>query len=134
MKNINYLTLISICLICFGCNFKNNVDEKKDTSLEQEALESAKQWLLLIDSEKYGQSWEEASEYFKKSITKENWISAVEKARSSFGGKGRNRNSSRSSRKKLRVISYRCSQDHIPGRSRGLLCLRLPFRLGGGLV
>ncbi len=93
MRNVILFMLVSLFLFCFGCESKNKVDdsqnqqvdEKIDPSIKQKAIESAERWLSLIDSEKYDESWEEAAEFFKNSIAKKNWISAIRNARSGFG-------------------------------------------------
>ncbi|MFZ0535489.1 MAG: DUF4019 domain-containing protein, partial [Candidatus Sulfotelmatobacter sp.] len=43
---------------------------------EQLARQSAESWLALVDSGKYGESWEQASQFFKAAVTKEQWQSA----------------------------------------------------------
>lgn len=49
------------------------------------AQQSAKQWLALVDGGKYPQSWDEASQYLKSSITKVKWAEDVRKARTAVG-------------------------------------------------
>lgn len=52
---------------------------------EQLAQKSAESWLALVDSGKYLQSWDEAAEFFKGAITKEQWQSALGTARTPQG-------------------------------------------------
>lgn len=40
---------------------------------EELGQQSAEKWLALVDSGKYAESWDEASELFKSAITKEQW-------------------------------------------------------------
>lgn len=49
------------------------------------AIESSQQWLKSIDSSNYELSWETSSELFKKSITKENWVKALDDLRMPLG-------------------------------------------------
>jgi beta-lactamase regulating signal transducer with metallopeptidase domain len=49
------------------------------------AINAAKNWLVLVDTEKYPESWEEASRLFRKAITKEQWANAVKSARKPLG-------------------------------------------------
>jgi hypothetical protein len=42
-------------------------------------------WLLVVDSGKYADSWDEAAQPFKASITKEKWQSALEPVRTPQG-------------------------------------------------
>jgi hypothetical protein len=52
---------------------------------EQLAQQSADAWLALVDSGKYAESWQEASQLFKAAVTKEQWQTAVGSARNPLG-------------------------------------------------
>ena len=52
---------------------------------EDEAQKSAEQWLALIDTGKFGESWETAAAYFKKAISKEKWESTLGAVRQPLG-------------------------------------------------
>lgn len=52
---------------------------------EKDALKAAEEWLVLIDAHDYGKSWDEASELFKKSITKEMWEQSIKAVRPALG-------------------------------------------------
>ena len=52
---------------------------------EQLAQQSAESWLALVDSGKYGESWEQASQFFKAAVTKEQWQSALRASREPLG-------------------------------------------------
>jgi hypothetical protein len=56
-------------------------DEVK-TKAAQDAAES---WLALVDSEKYGESWEEAASMFKGIVPKEKWESMSRSVRGPLG-------------------------------------------------
>ena len=43
-------------------------------------------WLSLTDGGRYAESWQEAASFFRAAITAEDWVKALEGARSSFGG------------------------------------------------
>lgn len=53
--------------------------------VEQLAQKSAEAWLALIDSGKYAESWDEASQMFKGAVTKDQWASTVKGARVPLG-------------------------------------------------
>jgi Protein of unknown function (DUF4019) len=59
------------------------------TQAQQKAEELAQQssgaWLALIDSGKYADSWQEASQLFKAHVTKEQWESALRGSRDPLG-------------------------------------------------
>jgi uncharacterized protein DUF4019 len=52
---------------------------------EQLAQKSAEAWLALIDSGKYAESWDQASQVFKGSLTKDQWASTVKGVRVPLG-------------------------------------------------
>jgi len=52
---------------------------------EKDALKAAEEWLILIDSNYYGASWDHAAELFKNAITKEQWEEAIRPIRSAMG-------------------------------------------------
>jgi len=52
---------------------------------EQLAQQSADAWLALVDSGKYADSWQEASQLFKAAVTKEQWQSKLWASRDPFG-------------------------------------------------
>ncbi len=52
---------------------------------EQLAQKSADSWLALVDSGKYARSWDEASQFFKASITKPQWQNALQSTRDPLG-------------------------------------------------
>ncbi len=56
-----------------------------DEAKEAAALEAAKAWLTLVDSELYGESWETAAAYFKSTVTKDYWKQALPAIRKLFG-------------------------------------------------
>jgi hypothetical protein len=53
-----------------------------DTSYAEKAAES---WLALVDSGKYGDSWEQAASLFKGAITKGKWEEALNGTRKPLG-------------------------------------------------
>jgi len=52
---------------------------------EDQALKASIQWLSLVDEQKYDDSWETASSYFKQAVTKEKWLRAVSSVRDPLG-------------------------------------------------
>lgn len=52
---------------------------------ESAAVASAQAWLLLIDSEKYKESWDRASDFFKGTVPEEKWIQTMQSGRKPFG-------------------------------------------------
>jgi Protein of unknown function (DUF4019) len=52
---------------------------------EDLAQQSADAWLALVDSGKYADSWQEASQLFKAHVTKEQWQDALRATRDPLG-------------------------------------------------
>ena len=52
---------------------------------EADAFESAKAWLALTDSEKYGESWDSAAEYLREAVGIEGFVRSLTAARKPLG-------------------------------------------------
>lgn len=52
---------------------------------ETAAIAAAKEWLDLVDSSHYGQSWKQAADYFRTSVTKEEWRDSLMAVRTPLG-------------------------------------------------
>ena len=74
--------LVILLFTIGGCTPKSNNDAEKL------AIESAQAWLEIVDSGKYTESWEEAAEYFKSAVTKEEWETTIHAVRNPFGKVG----------------------------------------------
>ncbi len=46
---------------------------------------AAEEFLLLIDTSQYAQSWDIASSFFKSQVTKETWVKQISSLRPAFG-------------------------------------------------
>jgi hypothetical protein len=69
-----------------GCNSANNPpDSASNPQAEMAAVDSAKDWLLLVDGEKYAESWNESAQFFKGAVQKEQWIQTIQSGRKPFG-------------------------------------------------
>lgn len=58
------------------------VAEQQD---EQQAVASATAWLALLDEGEYGKSWQEAAEYLKRVMPKEQWEAQLAAVREPLG-------------------------------------------------
>jgi hypothetical protein len=56
-----------------------------DESAEKKAARAARSWLHLVDTGRYGASWEVAAQAFKRSVTPEQWDQAVHSVRTPLG-------------------------------------------------
>jgi hypothetical protein len=74
---------------------------------EAAAVGAAEAWLALVDLEKYAESWDEGAEFFKQSVSKDQWMTVVQSVRGPLG-----KNISR----KLAAKGYETS---LPGAPKG---------------
>jgi hypothetical protein len=49
------------------------------------ATKAAQDWLAVVDAGDYGKSWDEASEFFQKRVTKQQWEQMVSQVRTPVG-------------------------------------------------
>ena len=56
-----------------------------NTNKEREAIKSADSWLSLVDAEKYTDSWDNTSQYFKSAITENQWQKSLNSVRKPLG-------------------------------------------------
>ena len=52
---------------------------------EQLAQQSSTSWLALVDTGKWAESWDEAAQFFKAAVTKDQWLSALGTVRTPLG-------------------------------------------------
>lgn len=86
------LALVVLCAACLGvpatgCQKKEQSDEPApfDPQAEAKGLEVCENWLSMIDGEDWAGSWVEATDYFKRSATKEAWRDRLNAARTPLG-------------------------------------------------
>jgi hypothetical protein len=74
------LCLVIIGLVLITTNVMADESNKKKT-----AIAAAERWLGMVDEGQYIESWNEASEYFKLSINRDQWEQSLEAARKPLG-------------------------------------------------
>jgi len=79
MKKVVVITLLA--LIC-GYTASIAQDHQKE---KEAAISAAKEWLTLIDEQKYAESWKDAAELFRNAIPQESWTVTVQSVRKPFG-------------------------------------------------
>ena len=52
---------------------------------EEAARKAAVGWLTIVDGGRYGESWNEAAEFFRKTVTRPQWEESLKKARTPLG-------------------------------------------------
>ena len=58
------------------------------TKSEDVAKQSAEAWLALVDSGKYASSWDDAAQFLKAAVTRDQWQSALHTVRDPLGKLG----------------------------------------------
>lgn len=79
MRNHVAVALAVAILGGVGCGPKGHLEAEKA------AIESAKAWLSLVDSEKYEESWGEAAELFKGAVAMDQWLQSMQTVRRPLG-------------------------------------------------
>lgn len=72
--------LVTIGLIVSGSNTL-----AADPNKELLALSAAKQWLTIVDNEKYDDSWKETSEFFRNAVRPDQWVQSMQAVRKPLG-------------------------------------------------
>ena len=79
MKNGWIVFLAIVILSSFACFLH------ADPIAEKAALTSSGAWLSLVDEGRYPESWDQAAEYFKNAVTKEQWLASLKAVRTPLG-------------------------------------------------
>ncbi len=74
-----------LCMLILCFSFCPAFALEQGADKEKAAVAAAKEWLALIDSSHYGQSWKQAAEYFRTAVTKEEWRESMMAVRSPLG-------------------------------------------------
>jgi uncharacterized protein DUF4019 len=82
---MNQVVLVMLLVVMSASPFQLIILQADEGAEKAAAQKAAQTWLAWVDSTKYSESWEEASELFRKQVTKEQWTKAVETLRSSLG-------------------------------------------------
>ena len=98
--------LLLLIMFSISCQAQNEDLSSRSEKVDK-AVESSNQWLKSTDSSNYEISWESASELFKKSITKGNWVKELEGVRTPLG---------KMKSRKIKTKEYRTS---LPGAPDG---------------
>lgn len=52
---------------------------------ETQAVEAAKAWQALVDSGRYGESWDAAAAVFQAAVTRKDWVGSLDQVRKPLG-------------------------------------------------
>ena len=79
--------LFLLCSICLTFTQVNAESDSKKVVEEKElaAVEAVKDWLVIVDEEKYNESYLKAADYFKNAVTEEQWLQGMTATRKPLG-------------------------------------------------
>ena len=81
MKRLLF-TVVLIALTANSSLVRKTLAGESETDAAKKAADA---WLILIDSGKYSESWDQSAQMFKEHVTKEQWTSALNSVRSPLG-------------------------------------------------
>jgi hypothetical protein len=81
MRNLFFAVVGIITIGIIGCISQT----KPELVTDKKAINSAQSWLELVDAEKYTDSWEETTEYFKSVVSKKKFEIDTRAVRSPLG-------------------------------------------------
>ena len=79
MKKFVMLLMSVVILSTIVCASSSNPEA------ETVGVAVAKDWLALIDSERYGESWDNAAQYFKAAVPRKKWQQTMQAVRKPIG-------------------------------------------------
>ena len=74
-----------MCLLLIAVVNFTGYSSANSSEAETAAVEAARSWLSLVDAGKYAQSWEEAAQFFKGTVPREQWVQTMQSGRKPFG-------------------------------------------------
>ncbi|HTY23782.1 MAG TPA: DUF4019 domain-containing protein [Desulfomonilaceae bacterium] len=74
-----------VCLVAFSLVFLVSAAMAADSEKETAAVAAAEKWLAVVDQGRYAESWQEAAEYFRTAVGKEQWEQALLAVRKPLG-------------------------------------------------
>jgi hypothetical protein len=79
MRKYRWICIFMLIFISAGCGGKITPEEKSA------AMDQAKAWLVLVDSEEYETSWREASDFLKENVAEQKWVETMMAVRKPMG-------------------------------------------------
>lgn len=85
MKNLKNLLACFIFCILLSVSAAITIAQSTEDQKTTAAIMAAENFLLLVDTGQYGQSWDEASALFRKQVNKQDWLRQLEGVRGALG-------------------------------------------------
>ena len=80
LKEAN-LRLILLGILAVVCSNPSIIHAQAD----EDATATGQKWLSVVDEQKYQESWEQASSYFRAQVSLEQWVVALKRSREPLG-------------------------------------------------
>lgn len=74
-----------VCLVIIGFIFSSINALSADSKKELAALSAAEKWLVMVDCEKYAESWKETAELFRNAVPPLQWEQSMQAVREPLG-------------------------------------------------
>jgi Protein of unknown function (DUF4019) len=74
--------IVFVAVLALSLTGLNMQAQEKPETLAQQAVE---RWLQLVDSGKFGESWDDSASFFKAAVTREQWEHMLHAARDPLG-------------------------------------------------
>jgi hypothetical protein len=74
-----------VCLVVVGLMLGAVTHVAAESEKERAAVSAAREWLTMVDEEKYAESWKHAAEYLRKAVKLEQWEQSMQAARKPLG-------------------------------------------------
>jgi hypothetical protein len=82
-KSLSIVVMLTV-IVLIACGKKES-SAKGNPDAEKIAVESADQWLKLVDDGQYAESWDGTAELFKRAVEKDSWDKQLNAVREPLG-------------------------------------------------
>jgi hypothetical protein len=79
MRITSFLVVLGLLAAAVFCCAQAHADTEKT------AASAARTWLTLIDKDRYAESWQEASAYFRGAVSMNTWVTSLDGVRKPLG-------------------------------------------------
>ncbi len=79
------LIIVPVCLYANDYLMEEDEEDEINPVINKEAVDFAEKWLKIIDSGNYKESWEYTADFFRKRMSKEQWIESLKTSRKPLG-------------------------------------------------
>lgn len=113
---IHAILLLSVLVIIFVPQFTNKPDKQKSAA----ATTAATEFLQLVDSDRYAESWQIAAQYLQQKVPRTDWTAKLTNIRTTFGP---------FMQRELENISFTAPAEELPDQEFILLEYATKFEL-----